>query len=153
MPRAFVLLNRERRQDFETRQKVLAGEAVVLNGEESPKRIIPVQYSDDPRPLVTTTAKVIGFLIVFITAVVAINGFILKSSFEATVDGRFDRFELRLTKEYALAKETMPRSEYELRHSELIQRDAQMTDRINELEKRMRELEGRTLSTERNGRR
>ena len=111
--------------------------------QQSGPREIPVKYANGNAPLITTTAKVIAFLITVITAFAIAYGTWLKSSFETTVDSRFDRFELRLTKEYALVKDTLPRAEYELRHKELIDRDQQMTDRINTIEKRLNDMNER----------
>lgn len=132
MPRAFVLLTKERRVDFEARQRYLNEHG----------RDIPVHYEGEP--IVTTTGKmlsIVSALLGIILIVLTAYGWILSNRFQHIVDERFSQSELRLTREYALKADVPTRIEYELRHTELIQRDAQQTDRINELEKRVRDLE------------
>ena len=132
MARAFVLLTKERRVDHEARQRYLSEHG----------REVPIHYENEP--IVTTVGKVLGIigsLLGIILIILTAYGWLLSNRFQHIVDERFSQSELRLMREYALKSDVPTRVEYELRHTELIQRDAQQTDRMNELEKRIRDLE------------
>lgn len=136
MSRAFVLLHHERRH---------------AERNLSEPREIPIQDSSDSvsKPLVTTTARVIIWALIVITAAVGLNGWILSNRFETIIDSRFDRFELRLAQQYALKSEAVTRTEYELRHGELNQTDKLINDRIAEQERRLEALNARVTQLER----
>lgn len=130
MSRAFVLLDYDRRKVPRTM---------------TDKREVPVQFPEGSngsisRPLVTTTGKVIAWLVVLVTSIIALDGWLLSNRFESIVDRRFKEFELQLIRQYAQKGETMTRVEYDLRHNELIQMDKQLSDRMTNVEHRMETL-------------
>lgn len=84
-------------------------------------------------PIVMTTAKVLTAIIVLITAVVTIQSWLLSN----IIDGKFDRFELRMNERFASRAEMLPRAEYELRHKDLQDDIARMGDRIKAAESRL----------------
>lgn len=93
--------------------------------------------SNGNRPLITTTFAAIGSLIVILTAVVTVEGWLYSSRFTTVVDSRFDRFELRMNEKFASSKDTLPRTEYELRHAEALESVKRVADRIDEAGRRI----------------
>lgn len=83
-----------------------------MNGEDTPKRIIPVQYSDDPRPLVTTAAKVIGGLIAYTTSVVVVVMWLMSNRYEHIITEKLYGFQLAIAETISKAKDAVPRPEY-----------------------------------------
>lgn len=108
--------------------------------------------TDDTSPLITTTGKVIGFSILVLTSMLGVYGWLLSNRFESIVDSRFDKFELRLTREYAAKSETLTKTEYEVRHAEIVTATKQITERIIEDERRLTEIEKRLLANEHDAR-
>lgn len=153
-----VILEHERRD--QTPENAARRAEYMRERAEREGREIPIKYSNGNGPIITSTVKLVAFLITVITAFALAYGAWLRAGFVDTVDSRFTAFELRMTKEYPLAKDTMPRSEYELRHSELIAMDKNLRDALNEeaharaaLEERVNKLAERVLANEQSGRR
>lgn len=138
MSRAFILLQHERRKTERT---------VTL-----PPREIPVRDARDDavsKPLVTTTGKVIGWLLILLTAVITVEGWLYSNRFETIVEKHFSEFELKLVREYATKNDTMSKREYDLRHAELIEQDRQLADRIGAAERRLDAVSERLILLER----
>jgi hypothetical protein len=86
---------------------------------------------DEPglRPM---TIGVAGFL--KLTGMVAALLFLFTSVYNFVLDSKLERLELRLQMTYAMKADALPRSEYELRHKELIEEETRMTKRIDRTE-------------------
>lgn len=115
-----------------------------------PPREVPIQDSTDiNKPLITTTAKVITWLSALIVLVIALSGWAMSNRFETVVESRFDKFELRLSREYASKADTLSKTEYQVRHAEVETTMKQIADRMTEDERRLNDMSGRVLQLER----
>lgn len=138
MQRAFILLDHERRKNPRVTDP--------REPRDDQIREIPIQFDREgiSKPLVTTTAKVIAWLSALLVVVVSLTAWLNSEISRSIVDSRFDKFELRLINDYARKVDLqgyMPRTEYDLRHAELIEKDKQTINRVEDIEKRLRELE------------
>lgn len=153
MTRALVLLQRERRRTpgpWPPRQPRKPTVPPGDMSDEEEGRQIPVRFaSDKVGPLVTTVGKAILGLVTYTTAVVAVVTWLSGNRFEHILGEKLGAFQLQLVNEYAKVKDVIPRGEYELRHSELIERNRQAFDRMTQGEERMNKLADRIQTLER----